>query len=484
MEPTSRKIERNANLSGENLQGRDLTCADLTNANLSGANLTNANLSGANLTNANLTGANLTNANLSGERLFLPSCEKRANLTGANLTNANLIGANLSLLNLCKANLTGANLTGANLSDANLSLLNLTGANLSRTNLTKAKLIRINLYSSNLTGANLREADLSGANLQGLDLTDAILTGANLPFANLTGANLAGTNLPASSSKKANSNSRPSTKDFDENVNGANFVCDGKEFSGYANQEFSLKHEMSLAGFKNIGDFLQQLCQVADNPIVLIDLAQRLSRNDDHTNFCRLLARLFLGVSYNSQRVNDSEITSWLITAQLIGLGKNPQKRMSESLFHIVRIAVKNAIQTHGLDGPLIFRILEAASIAWESAAEGDTAFGDDHRSARAFLSGVALLSILHAITSVQASRDLIGSLSHGNFESADFALDGQSRVMGDIGRRFAQANGIDYDDFALRHHTRIINGEIEPDPNLTFVNLTGATMPDRTIHD
>ena len=63
-----------------------------------------------------------------------------ANLSGADLSEANLSGANLSWANLSEANLRGANLAGADLSEANLSWANLAGANLSWANLSEANL--------------------------------------------------------------------------------------------------------------------------------------------------------------------------------------------------------------------------------------------------------------------------------------------------------------------------------------------------------
>jgi len=60
-----------ANLSGSDLAGVDLTTTILLGVNLSGANLSGANLSEVDLTNANLTGADLSNANLSGGKLDL-----------------------------------------------------------------------------------------------------------------------------------------------------------------------------------------------------------------------------------------------------------------------------------------------------------------------------------------------------------------------------------------------------------------------------
>ncbi|MEN0109229.1 MAG: pentapeptide repeat-containing protein, partial [Planctomycetota bacterium] len=70
-------------------------------ANLSEANLSGANLRGANLSEANLSGANLRWADLSG-----------ANLREANLRWADLHGANLREANLRWADLHGASAGG------------------------------------------------------------------------------------------------------------------------------------------------------------------------------------------------------------------------------------------------------------------------------------------------------------------------------------------------------------------------------------
>lgn len=70
---------------GCNLSGVDLQSKDLRNANLRGADLTKADLRGAYLKNADLSHADLRGANL-----------KSADLTGVNLTGANLQGAKLN----------------------------------------------------------------------------------------------------------------------------------------------------------------------------------------------------------------------------------------------------------------------------------------------------------------------------------------------------------------------------------------------------
>ena len=97
----------NANLTGADLRGADLSDANLTGADLAGADLTDANLARADLTGAYLYGANLYGADLYGANL------SDADLRGAYLTDAYLIGADLRGADLTFANLAGADLRGA-----------------------------------------------------------------------------------------------------------------------------------------------------------------------------------------------------------------------------------------------------------------------------------------------------------------------------------------------------------------------------------
>jgi uncharacterized protein YjbI with pentapeptide repeats len=164
-----------AELNGRNLMGANFSGADLRQALLCDADLRRAALCGANLGRANLSKTNLYEANLNEANLLL------ANLMGANLSEAYLYEANLS-----EANLSKANLYEAYLREADLSRANLISAKLRDANLSEAGLIRANLARADLDGANLRWANLSGANL-----SEAYLSGANLSGANLSGANLA-----------------------------------------------------------------------------------------------------------------------------------------------------------------------------------------------------------------------------------------------------------------------------------------------------
>ncbi len=88
-----------------------------------------------------------------------------ADLIGVDLSGANLFKADLSGVDLSEANLSEANFSGANLSRANLFRVDLRGANLSRANLFRVDLSRANLSGADLRGVDLSEADLSGVEM-------------------------------------------------------------------------------------------------------------------------------------------------------------------------------------------------------------------------------------------------------------------------------------------------------------------------------
>jgi uncharacterized protein YjbI with pentapeptide repeats len=161
------QLGRSRNLSGLDLQDKNLSTAYLNKKNLSGANLEEASMTNASLQSSKLIGANLKGATLDG-----------ALLDGADLRHADLGGASL-----VRAKLIGANLDEAALSpDVDLSHANLSNA-YARADLRHADLSDANLVGARLAPANLEGADLSGADLQFADLRGANLKGANLYYA-------------------------------------------------------------------------------------------------------------------------------------------------------------------------------------------------------------------------------------------------------------------------------------------------------------
>jgi uncharacterized protein YjbI with pentapeptide repeats len=150
--PDSRKQERMAEFSRDEVMRRYRMKQSLKRAGLSGLDLSAAAMEGVDFARADLDGANLSNAKLKG-----------AILTSASLRSANLKGADLTDVDLGKADLDGADLTGA-------------------------KLARANLERASLEGAILAAADLAGANLRHAVLTRADLGGASLGRTKVNGA--------------------------------------------------------------------------------------------------------------------------------------------------------------------------------------------------------------------------------------------------------------------------------------------------------
>jgi hypothetical protein len=111
---------------------------------------------------------------------------------------------------------------------------------------------------------------------------------------------------------------------------------------------------------------------------------------------------------------------------------------------------VINSIRTYGFQGLEIVRQLEVGAIAWEQVSDGKSVFGDDADVARSLLVAVVLQSILHSLKSAQSSQHVIESLSANTGQKV--SLREELRLMTELGRQYARANGINYDDFVRRH--------------------------------
>lgn len=211
-----------ANLSGVDWSGRDLSYAELDGVNLRGANLAGANfrfadlsdvdLSGANLTNttfadAHMRRATLTDATLKGTDLsrasLLSGLLPGADLTAANgiamkgmllnkslLTGAHFAGNDLTGTLMKGARLAGADFTGATLNSVVLDGSDLGNVTMNRANLADASLVGTDMQQASLVGAAAATADFSRA-----DMRQSVLTGANLSDSRAAGTNLTGANL-------------------------------------------------------------------------------------------------------------------------------------------------------------------------------------------------------------------------------------------------------------------------------------------------
>lgn len=228
------------------------------------------------------------------------------------------------------------------------------------------------------------------------------------------------------------------------------FLCTGIDFSHNPSADFSLKTEMNKAGFRDIGDLFQQLTKTVEGSTQLVDLSRRIAKIRSRDFFRTVVARLLNAVSYNSSLVTDADIKDWLVAADLAGLGTVSQRRLSDSLFKIVHRVVTNSIRTNGVQGTEIVRQLEVGSLAWEQVSAGKTQFEDDPEAARSLLAGVVMQSILHSLKSAQAIQNVVESLSGTRGQT--LSLREELRLMTELGRQYARANGIDYDDFVKRH--------------------------------
>jgi uncharacterized protein YjbI with pentapeptide repeats len=388
-------------------------------------------------------------------------------------------GSNFVNKKLRFAQLQGLDLSGSNFSGANLECANLSGSNLERCCFERASLRNANCSKANLMQVCVRWADIDGANFDGATINgmkiyeDQIEKTVNLN-ANVLDVYDRRTNERIKSLKqifvqdklrhsegtekvksKATKLSVPHMTHAKSTVNGEGnseakfFLCANIDFSHANGVPFSLKNEMSKVGFRDIGDFFQQLVKVVEASTALVDLSKRIARISNQDFFRTTVARLLNAVSYNSEVVKDSDIKDWVVAADIAGLGMISQRRLSESLFKIVHRAVTNSIRTQGLQGVEIVRQLEVGAVAWEQVSDGKTVFGDDSEAARSLLIGVVLQSILHSLKSAESTQNVIESLS--GTKGQNLSLRDEMRLMTELGRQYAKAHAIDYDHFVER---------------------------------
>lgn len=455
-----------SNFTYGDFDGVDLSLADLTRSDFTGARFRRAKFAGTNLERAKLVFFDGRDVDL-----------RWANLEGADLSGSNFSGADFSKAKLRNAKCssssgsTKADFTDTKFCDSNLTNFSLWNVILNRTEFTGAVTDGLKIFEDQLNGViNL---DLSRAivydrktskPIVGFDAKGTFIKSRDSgrssmpPFANAKMPDDTTYDAPDQKVSLSTSNSSArnlgqvtqSIGDEKEETEVKLFLCNGIDFSHAAGVPFSLKTEMNKAGFGDIGDFFRQLTKIIEDPAVLVDLSKRIANDIDKDYFRVVVARLLNAVSYNSEIVKDADIKKWLIAAELAGFGVSSQRRLSEPFFNIVHRVVLNSIRTYGLQGLDIVRQLEVGAIAWEQVSDGKSVFGDDADVARSLLVAVVLQSILHSLKSAQSSQHVIESLSGTKGQNVSPRED--LRLMTELGRQYARANGINYDDFVRRH--------------------------------
>lgn len=141
--------------------------ADFSGGEFEGANLSNSNISGAIFRNANLKKANFSGMwNAAG---------RRPDFQGTNLRESNLTDAYLPNIILANAQLQNTNLQNADLQNADLNGTNLQNANLFGAKLTNAKTV-----NTDFTGADMRNAKMCFLSSNQIKLDGAKLEGARI----------------------------------------------------------------------------------------------------------------------------------------------------------------------------------------------------------------------------------------------------------------------------------------------------------------
>jgi len=165
---------RRLNLCQADLSGLDFSGANLTDADLSTTRLVGTNFSGADLNGVRLDGAYIQDSNFAGTNLKGASL-RRVEITGSRFVDADLEAAlfqdtKIQLSDFTRVRLDKAKFWRVDLSDLMMQNANLTGADFIRSSFEKI----------DFTGADLSQADLRQAKLRDIIFKDSLLYLTNL----------------------------------------------------------------------------------------------------------------------------------------------------------------------------------------------------------------------------------------------------------------------------------------------------------------
>ncbi|MEZ2240953.1 pentapeptide repeat-containing protein [Microcoleus sp.] len=355
-----------------------------------------------------------------GERDFTGINLAGVDLSGKTLHSVNLSNANLSRAELSEADLSYANLAGANLCHTNLHTANLTGVNLGKT-----KFINANLSEVNLHCANLSEANLSGVNLSSVHL----FSKTNFSKANLSKANLTGLNLRESQLMKADlSNANLSnTNLLKANLKGANL--EGAELQ----QALYNADTIFPTGFDPI---TAGACLIDSN--ASLQKANLVGRNLSYVNL-------------SEANLSGANLTN----ANLQGINLL-QANLSNTNFYGANLRGAN----------LIAADLSGANL--KNTETGGANFSGANLTKVNLVGGT--LQHCNLTGAILSEGNLCGAnLSYGNFSGADL-------TAADL--RGANLQGTNLEKANLKGAN--LSGVV----NLETAKLTGAIMPDGTIHE
>ena len=386
---------------------------------------------------------------ISAEEFLKRYNQGERDFTGVNLAGVNLSGKSLSHVNLSSANLSGAelfeaNLSVANLSEANLCHANLHTANLSSANLGKAKFINANLSEVNLQCSNLSEANLSGINLSNVhSVSGANFTNANLSKANLTGLNLRELKLMKADLSNANLSD---TNLLMANLEGANLEGAKLQQALYnAQTVFPRGFDPVKAGAYLIA------------PNVSLKEANLARRNLSRVN---LSEANLSGANLTKANLQD---------AQLLQANLN-KTNLSEADMRSANLTAANLIGANLMQANLGSANLTAADLSGANLKNTETGganFSGANLTKVNLVGGTLQCNVSGAILT---EGNLCGAnLSYGNFSGANL-------TSADL--RGANLQGTNLEKANLKGAN--LSGAV----NLETATLTGAIMPDGTIHE
>jgi len=214
---------------------------------------------------------------------------------------------------------------------------------------------------------------------------------------------------------------------------------------------FSLADAVSEAGLPHLAIFLAQVTVASTLPDLITGYAQGLSKYGNKDEFRVCLARLTYAVSFGHTAVSSDAVEMWVDMSNQTLLHGN---RLKASTCNLLSNALWAAINDgRGTNGLKVVRALSEVDDLWgDGTGTGPT--GDDEAAAR-LVSVMTVMLVMSAVFESAEFKRLAGESLAGLNPSGTYVSlppRDHARLMWQIGRAWAEARGIDFDEFVRRH--------------------------------
>jgi len=214
---------------------------------------------------------------------------------------------------------------------------------------------------------------------------------------------------------------------------------------------FSLANAALEAGLPDLATFIAQVAMAPTLPDVITGYAQGLSKYGNKDEFRVCLARMTYAVSFGHTAVSSDAVEMWVdMSNQTLLHGNRLKASTCNLLSNALWAAINDGRGTNGLS--VVAALSEVDDLWGDGTGTGPT--GDDRATAR-LVSAMTVMLIMSSVFESTEFKRLAGESLAGLNPSGTYVSlppRDHARLMWQIGRAWAEARGIDFDEFVRRH--------------------------------